>query len=111
MYRKRAFPVEFPHAVYAVSGDVHYPASYLRPYRHGNRLESIGHVHASLEPVRTVHRHGSHRIFADVLLNFQNKVFPVFPLDDQCVMDARKLSDYIFARQVEMHVDHGSDYL
>ena len=103
------FAVESFHTVDRITDYVHQSSFNLFANRHRDRASGGIHFHASLKSVSTVHRYGTHRIFADMLLNFYNQYFAVWPLYLQCVVDAWQHQFCI--RTLKVHIDHRADHL
>ena len=101
--------VQLLHAVDRVAHYVHQSSFNLFAYRHCDRASGGIHFHASLKSVSAVHSHGTNRILADVLLNFYNQYFAVWPLYLQCVVDAWQHQFCI--RTLKVHIDHRADHL
>ena len=104
-----ALSVERLHAVDRLAHDVHQAALDLLAHGHRDRPEIRDGLHTAAQPVGTVHRHGTNRILADVLLNFYNQYFAVWPLYLQCVVDAWQHQFRI--RTFKVHIDHRADHL
>ena len=105
----RTVAVESFHTVDRITDYVHQSSFNLFAYRHSDRASGGIHFHASLKSVGTIHRYGTHRIFADMLLNFYNQYFAVWPLYLQCVVDAWQHQFRI--RTFKVHIDHRADHL
>ena len=91
MNRECSFPVESLHTVNRTAGNIHYPASDLRTYRHCYRTACTFCCHSTLKSVCTVHSNCTHSIFSDVLLHFDNQFLTVGTADKKGFMNRREL--------------------
>ena len=104
-----ALSVERLHAVDRLAHDVHQAALDLLAHGHRDRPEIRDGLHTAAQPVGTVHRHGTNRILADVLLHLDDQRPAVVAADVHRVMDARQHD--LVLRSLERHVHDRADDL
>jgi len=103
------FAVEVFHTVDRVTDYIHQSSFNLFANRHCDRASGRMHLHTSLKSVGAIHCYGTNRIFTDVLLNFYNQYFAVWPFYLQCVMDTWQ--HHFRIRTFKVHIDHRANHL
>ena len=81
--------IEFLHSVDGFTDYIHHTSLDLVSYRHRDRLSGRDDLHSALQSVGTVHGYGTHRIFSDVLLYFNDQCTAIFTHNCQRIVDTR----------------------
>ena len=110
MDRKCSFTIQFIHAVYGISYDIHDSSADLRTDRHRYRGACSLSFHSASETVSTVHCDCPDGVLTDMLLHFNDKPATIRTGNCKSLMDSGECSN-IISIDIKMHIDYRADYL